>query len=62
MTVHPSTLARGSLSWENLPAAQQRQLSQQLARLLRQYLLAQQRAGRPAVSQEASDEPAESHP
>jgi hypothetical protein len=62
MTVHPPALPRGSVSWESLPAAQQRQLSQQLARLLRQYLLAQPPAGRPVVSQEASDEPAEPHP
>lgn len=62
MTVHPPAQAMGSLSWESLPAAQQRQLSQQLARLLRQYLLAQQPAASPVVSQEASDEPAEPHP
>jgi hypothetical protein len=62
MTVHSPALPGSSLSWESLPAAQQRQLSQQLARLLRQYLLAQQRSARPVVSQEASDEPAEPHP
>lgn len=62
MSVHPPALPRSSLSWESLPAAQQRELSQQLARLLRQYLLSQQQAARPAVSQEASDEPAEPHP
>jgi hypothetical protein len=62
MSVYPPAQETSSLSWESLPAAQQRQLRQQLARLLRQYLLAQQPAASPVVSQEASDEPAESHP
>jgi len=62
MSVHPPSLATSSLSWASLSAARQRELSQQLARLLRQYLLAQQQAASPVVSQEASDEPAEPHP
>jgi hypothetical protein len=62
MSVHPPAQAPSSLRWASLPVAQQRELSQQLGRLLRQYLLAQQRAASPVVSQEASDEPAEPHP